>query len=182
MLPTPSTLGVVSQYRSTSTRRNPALLCNSRSCCSSYIRKPYGVNGFRAAPAGVIAPTRSCPSGRNTRLISDPYRPRRRHQMEGPGTASNAAPALAILRALRQDGSRPRSQKQDLSRSRKSGSQWTRRWREVDSNFRFRAHGEVRWSAVSLDIPRGMRHGVRRSTALSPARLAIPWSRGRIRF
>src|SRR5580700_4258180 len=56
----------------------------------------------------------------------------RRHQMEGPGTASNAAPALAILRALtlRQDGSRPRSQKQDLSGSRKSGSQWTRRWRE----------------------------------------------------
>jgi hypothetical protein len=57
----------------------------------------------------------------------------------------------------------------------------TRRWREVDSNFRFRAHGEVSWSAVSLDIPRGMRHGVRRSTALSPARLAIPWNRGRIR-
>jgi hypothetical protein len=64
----------------------------------------------------------------------------RRHQMEGPGTASNAAPALAILRALtlRQDGSRPRSQKQDLSGSRKSGSQWTRRWREVDSNSQSR--------------------------------------------
>ena len=66
-----------------------------------------------------------------------PCRPRRRHQMEGPGTASNAAPALATLRALRQDGSRPRrSQKQDLSGSRKSGSQWTRRWREADSNYR----------------------------------------------
>ena len=30
----------------------------------------------------------------------------------------------------------------------------TLRWREVVSNFRFRAHGEVSWSAVSLDIPR----------------------------
>ena len=43
---------------------------------------------------------------------------------------------IASDRALRQDGSRPRSQKQDLSGSRKSGSQWTRRWREMDSNPR----------------------------------------------
>jgi hypothetical protein len=89
--------------------------------------------------AGGIHPRRRANRRPDNRDLDHPCRPRRRHQMEGPGTASNAAPAIAILPALRQDGSRPRSQKQDLSGSRKSGSQWTRRWREVDSNLRSRA-------------------------------------------
>ena len=28
---------------------------------------------------------------------------------------------------------------------RRSGSHWTRRWREVDSNFRFRTRGAMAW-------------------------------------
>jgi hypothetical protein len=84
--------------------------------------------------AGGIHPRRRANRRPDNRDLDHPCRPRRRHQMEGPGTASNAAPALAILRALRQDGSRPRSQKQDLSGSRKSGSQWTRRRSKPDSN------------------------------------------------
>src|SRR6202048_4337738 len=69
-------------------------------------------------------------AGGNPRGTADISRP-----SDGGPHASNAAPALATLRALRQDGGRPRSQKQDLSGSRKSGSQWTRRWREMDSNL-----------------------------------------------
>ena len=85
--------------------------------------------------AGGIHPRRRANCRPDNRDLDHPCRPRRRHQMEGPGTASNAAPALATLRALRQDGSRPRSQKQDLSGSRKSGSQWTRRRRKADLNW-----------------------------------------------
>ena len=43
-----------------------------------------------------------------------------------------------------------------------SSSHLTPRWRELDSNFRFRVHGELGWRAVSLDIWRGTRHGVGR--------------------
>src|SRR5258705_12094029 len=75
---------------------------------------------------------------------------------EGLGSASNAAPALAMLRALRQDGSRPRSQKQDLSGSRKSGSQWTRRGREMDSNFRFPREDRVSSLGLLLARDRGV--------------------------
>ena len=90
------------------------------------------------APAGGIHPRRRAnrrPDNRDRPPLPAPATP----SDGGPGTASNAAPAIAILPALRQDGSRSRSQKQDLSGSRKSGSQWTRRWREVDSNLRSRA-------------------------------------------
>ena len=87
------------------------------------------------APAGGIHPRRRAnrrPDNRDRPPLPAPATP----SDGGPGTASNAAPAIAILPALRQDGSRSRSQKQDLSGSRKSGSQWTRRWREMDSNHR----------------------------------------------
>ena len=94
--------------------------------------------------AGGIHPRRRANRRPDNRDLDHPCRPRRRHQMEGPGTASNAAPALAILRALRQDGSRPRSQKQDLSGSRKSGSQWTRRWRRQSA-----ANSSRKWSSES---------------------------------
>ena len=71
-------------------------------------------------------------------------------------------------------------------RPRRSGteSSQSRRWRKADSNPRSHSYESFCRGAAEgrSDIPRGMRHGVRRSIALSPARLAIPWSRARIRF
>jgi hypothetical protein len=128
--------------------------------------------------AGGIHPRRRanrCPDNRD---LDHPCRPRRRHQMEGPGTASNAAPALAILRALRQDGSRPRSQKQDLSGSRKSGSQWTRRWRKADSNSQSRVASRYR-HVMPWIVDR--RHYVPSAAAIAcpaPPRTALSFAQG----